>query len=80
VKTWNRPIDFLWIDGNHDQAWQDYADWSPFLKPGARVAVHDAHPRYGISKVAEDARRIFSSADWVELEHVKSILTGVRRR
>lgn len=78
VKTWNRGIDFLWIDGNHDQAFQDYVDWSRFLNPRARVAIHDAHPRYGIRKVAEDARRIFSSEDWVELEHVKSILTGVK--
>jgi predicted O-methyltransferase YrrM len=78
VKTWNRPIDFLWIDGNHDQAWQDYQDWAPFLNPRARVGLHDAHPRYGILKVAEDAQRIFSSDEWEQLEHVKSIITGVR--
>ncbi len=79
VRTWNRPIHFLWIDGNHDQAYQDYLDWSGFLVPGARVAIHDAHPRYGIGKVAEDARRIFSSDEWTRLEHVKGILTAVRR-
>jgi len=79
VKSWTRPIHFLWIDGNHDQAYQDYVDWSPFLVPGARVAIHDAHPRFGIPKVAEDARRIFSSEEWIRLEHVKSILTAVRR-
>lgn len=77
VKTWNRKIDFLWIDGNHDQAWQDYQDWSPFLNPGARVALHDAHPRYGIKKVAVDAQRIFSTDQWERLEHVKSIITAV---
>lgn len=80
VKGWNRKIDFLWIDGNHDQAWQDYQDWSPFLNPAARVGLHDAHPRYGIAKVAEDARRIFSNDDWTRLEHVKSIVTAVRKR
>jgi predicted O-methyltransferase YrrM len=79
VKTWTSPVHFLWIDGNHEQAYQDYLDWSPFLVPGARLAIHDAHPRFGIAKVAEDARRIFNSEEWTRLEHVKSTLTGVRQ-
>lgn len=79
VKTWNRKIDFLWIDGNHDRAYEDYTDWAPFLRPRARVALHDAHPVYGLAGVAEAARKIFSTDEWVELEHVKSIITGVRR-
>jgi predicted O-methyltransferase YrrM len=77
VKSWSRSIHFLWIDGNHDQAYQDYADWSPFLARRARVALHDAHPRYGLERVARDANRIFSSDQWTRLEHVKGILTGV---
>lgn len=79
VKTWSGPIHFLWIDGNHDRAYQDYVDWSPFLAPRARVAIHDAHPRYGLPKVAEDARKILSTEEWGDLEHVKGIMTGVRR-
>ena len=79
VKSWKRPVHFLWIDGNHDRAYQDYMDWSPFLAPRARVAIHDAHPRYGVARVAEDARRIFSAEEWTDLEHVKGIMTGVRK-
>ena len=79
VKTWSRRIDFLWIDGNHDRAYQDYLDWAPFLNPRARVAIHDAHPRYGLPQVAEAARRIFSAEEWGQLEHVKGIMTGVRK-
>ena len=79
VKSWNRPIDFLWIDGNHDRAYEDYTDWAPFLKPRARVGVHDAHPVYGLARVAEAAQKIFRSEEWVKLEHVKSIITGVRK-
>lgn len=80
VQHWSGTIDFLWIDGNHDQAFEDYCDWSPFLTARARVAVHDAHPQYGYSQVAEAARRIFGNdEEWTQLEHVKSILTGVRR-
>jgi predicted O-methyltransferase YrrM len=79
VKSWTRPIHFLWIDGNHDQALEDYQDWSPFLAPRARVGIHDAHPRYGIPKVAEAARKIFSTDEWEQLEHVKGIISGVRK-
>ncbi len=79
VKTWQRTIHFLWIDGNHDQAYEDYVDWSPFLAPRARVGFHDAHPRYGLPQVAEAVRKVFSTDDWCELEHVKGIITAVRR-
>ncbi len=71
-------IDFLWIDGNHEQAYQDFKDFEPFLNPGARVAVHDAHPRYGYAAVVEDVKKIFNECDWTDLEHVKSIIAGRR--
>lgn len=71
-------IDFLWIDGNHEQAYRDFKDFEPYLSPGARVAVHDAHPRYGYASVVRDVERIFSEGEWSDLEHVKSIITGCR--
>jgi predicted O-methyltransferase YrrM len=79
VKTWSGSINFLWIDGNHDQAFEDYRDWAPFLAPKARVAFHDAHPRYGLPQVADAVRKVFSSSDWERLEHVKGIVTAVRK-
>ena len=79
AKEWEHPIDFLWIDGNHEQAFQDYLDFKPFLVAGARVAVHDAHPRYGYDSVVRDVRKIFAEDhEWRDLEHVKSIISGVR--
>ena len=69
-------IDFLWIDGNHEQAYQDFKDFEPYLASGARVAVHDAHPRYGYSAVVQDVKKIFNSRKWSSLEHVKSIISG----
>ena len=69
-------IDFLWIDGNHEQAYQDFKDFEPHLNPGARVAVHDAHPRYGYQAVVDDVKRIFSEGAWADMEHVKSIISG----
>jgi predicted O-methyltransferase YrrM len=71
-------IDFLWIDGNHEQAYQDFKDFEPFLAPGARVAVHDAHPRYGYMTVVEDVKKIFAEGEWTDLEQVKSIIAGRR--
>ena len=80
VQGWDRPIDFLWIDGNHDQAYRDFTDWSPFLKPGGRVGFHDAHPRYGYPQVAEDVKKALADGSvWTNLEHVKSIIAGVKR-
>lgn len=69
-------IDFLWIDGNHEQAYRDFKDFEAHLNPGARVAVHDAHPRYGYPAVVEDVKKIFAEGAWADLEHVKSIITG----
>ena len=77
--AWSKPINFLWIDGNHEQAYQDYLDFKAHLKPGSRVAVHDAHPRYGYQSVVDDVRKIFANDDeWRSLEHVKSIISGIR--
>lgn len=71
-------IDFLWIDGNHEQAYQDFKDFEPYLNPGARVAVHDAHPRYGYEAVVRDVKKIFAEGKWTDMEHVKSIIAGRR--
>lgn len=78
ARNWDPSIkiDFLWIDGNHEQAYQDFKDFEPHLAPRARVAVHDAHPRYGYEAVVADVKRIFNSRKWDNLEHVKSIISG----
>lgn len=80
ARNWDPSIkiDFLWIDGNHEQAYQDFKDFEPYLAPNARVAVHDAHPRYGYEAVVRDVRKIFSEGKWRQMEHVKSIISGIR--
>jgi predicted O-methyltransferase YrrM len=49
VHGWARPIDFLFIDGDH--SWtgisRDWDDWIPHLAPGAVVALHDSRPMPG---------------------------------
>lgn len=43
IKNFDKEIDFLFIDGNHDyeSVLQDYKDWSPHIKIGGYIAFHD---------------------------------------
>jgi hypothetical protein len=68
-------IDFLFIDGSHiyEHVLQDFADWTPLLKTGGLLAMHDCrmgragganfHP--GPSRVAQE--NIFSKPDEWEI-------------
>lgn len=40
----DRPIDFLFVDGDHSWAGieRDWHDWSPRIAPGGLVALHDS--------------------------------------
>jgi predicted O-methyltransferase YrrM len=44
AKTWNKPLVFLYIDGDHtrDAVQKDYDQWTPFLEKGGILAMHDA--------------------------------------
>ncbi len=47
VKSWDTPIDFLWIDGDHsyEGCYADLSNWFPFVKKGGWVGLHDyRHP------------------------------------
>ena len=45
--AWTAPIDLLVLDGDqsHQGARAAYDSWSPFLKPGGIIAVHNSEPR-----------------------------------
>lgn len=45
ASTWNLPIYFLYIDGWHDspEVDRDFANWTPFIKSGGVLAVHDSN-------------------------------------
>jgi predicted O-methyltransferase YrrM len=54
VKAWEDPIDILFIDANHEYASvrRDFVLWSPFVKVGGIVALHDVSPAWpGPSRV-----------------------------
>lgn len=61
AKSWNRPIAFLWIDGDHGYpgAKADFDGFFPHLLPNGFVALHDAlHPFSGPIRVfVEDVLR-----------------------
>lgn len=48
AKSWDKPIDMLWIDGDHtyDGVKLDFELFAPFLKPTAMVVFHDSMWEY----------------------------------
>ncbi len=56
-----RPIDVLFIDGDHstEGMLQDYSDYSPLVRSGGLIAVHDI---YYLKEVAEAWAKIPASA------------------
>lgn len=37
----NRPVDFLFIDGDHTRPLEDFGLWAPLVRPGGIVGFHD---------------------------------------
>lgn len=46
AREWRTPLAFLFIDGSHtdESARRDYEGWTPHLRPGAVLAIHDVFP------------------------------------
>jgi hypothetical protein len=44
--TWSTPVDLLFLGGDQSQAGarEAYESWSPFLKPGCVIALHNSDP------------------------------------
>ncbi|HET6495141.1 MAG TPA: class I SAM-dependent methyltransferase [Thermoleophilia bacterium] len=76
--TWKRPLDMLVLDGDHspEGARLGYAAWSPFLKAGGLIAVHNSTPM-DYQPDHDGSHRIvgeFVRAPWYD--HVRSVGTG----
>lgn len=82
------PLDFLFIDGDHTYpaVLQDFTDWTPLLKTGGILAIHDArmsregganyHP--GPSKVAKE--QVFDRPDLWDIVGEAHSLVIARKR
>lgn len=85
---WNRPIDFLLIDGDHreEAVEQDWKDWSPHITEKGFVVFHDARlfPEGWTSVDYGPVRfvnRMFrrASTDWVIFDEVDSLVVVARK-
>ena len=57
VNKVNEPLDFVYIDGNHDYGFvmDDITNWAPKVKEGGLVGGHDYGPsRYGVYEAVND--------------------------
>ena len=80
-----KEIDFLFIDGNHDweSVRQDFLDWSPKLRPGGVLALHDvfATPfdnHYdGPWRVVKEF--VIDNPKWIWFELVGSLAIAVKK-
>jgi len=56
VMSWNKPIDLLWIDGDHsyEGCASDIRNWFPFLKNGGWVCLHDYGNPCGVERAAQE--------------------------
>jgi predicted O-methyltransferase YrrM len=91
VRTWETAIDFLLIDGNHEESavLSDWAGWHPFVSPCGLVAFHDARVfRGGWPELGDGPVRIVnqlfrgesSLPGWHVVDEVHSLVLIQRRQ
>jgi predicted O-methyltransferase YrrM len=59
---WATPLDFLYIDGDHDQAQRDFDEWTKFLRTGGVLAMHDYGSWSEPTRVLDE--KVLSSPNW----------------
>ena len=89
VRGWKWPIDFLLIDGDHEEraVERDWNDWHPYMTENGVVAFHDARlfpggwttPDYGPVRFMDRVLRNNSSSPWTIVEELDSLVFVCRR-
>jgi hypothetical protein len=84
VKAWTRPLDFLFLDGDHSESAvrQDWNDWRRFVIPGGVVVFHDARvfpggwpqPNWGPVKLVDALFRRGTPQTWTIVDEVDSLV------
>lgn len=72
-----KPVELLWIDGDHDDIENDFWRWYYHVVDGGVIALHDtvAWPSMNPWKVAE---RMYRSGDFRDVQRVGSITFGYK--
>jgi predicted O-methyltransferase YrrM len=89
VKTWNTPIDFLFIDGDHsyEGCRRDWNEWNQHVVKGGFVAFHDSRffpggwptEDTGSLRVVTELFRDTQNATWDIVDEADSI-TVIRKK
>lgn len=77
-RWWARPIDLLWIDGDHTEAGArlDWELWTPHVTPGGVVALHDTTTHPGVIKLVDS---VVLDRAWALTETAGSVKVFGRR-
>jgi len=89
IRSWHSPIDFLLIDGDHDERAieRDWNDWHPHVMADGVVLLHDARlfaggwtsPNYGPVRFVDRTFRNNPTSQWKIIEEVDSLVVLMRR-
>ncbi|MCL6096198.1 MAG: class I SAM-dependent methyltransferase [Patescibacteria group bacterium] len=71
VKSWNKPIRLLFIDGshNHEDVKRDFENWEPKVAHGGIIVFHDALVWPGVSKFV---RQIIASGEFSNIKIIET--------
>lgn len=77
ARRWRTPLSMIFIDGGHtmEHALNDYRGWTPHLRPGGILAIHDVFPdpADGGRPPFEIFQRALASDLFREIEDVRSL-------
>jgi predicted O-methyltransferase YrrM len=81
ASRWNHgKVNFLWIDGNHLEAYGDFKAWEKHLTDKAIVAFHDSVGARAFPQVAKDVKKILQEEKVTMLNHCRTITTIILDR
>jgi predicted O-methyltransferase YrrM len=78
-KKWDKPIDFLFIDGGHkyEEVLDDFRVWSKHVRQGGIIAFHDVN-QAGVGRVIEE--ELTPSVEWTYmLDRYEGRISAFRR-
>lgn len=64
---WDKPIGLLFIDADHNKAFEDFMLWSPFVVENGYILFHDY--AFHSPNVIRDCNRIIEDPGYRKIEH-----------